>query len=213
MEMRVERKGLLSVDAHLRGADRLVDLGCGDGSWLDQHPATEAIGIDITEAPKRQRSDRNWTFLSADLDDGIGLEDGWADAVRANQVIEHIRNPIRFLNEVHRILRPDGVFVATTPNIRYARHLAKLALLGEGPMTSGDAARTEASWDDGHIHFFTARDLEWLAKATGFSHYHTEALVDQHGGLRPVRRILDRLRHHTIVKGFFTGNLVLIARK
>ena|SRR5688500_9961030 len=211
--MAAGREGLLGVDALLRGADRLVDLGCGDGSWLDQHPAAEAIGIDITEAPIGPSSDRPWSFISADLDEGIALEDGWADAVRANQVIEHIRNPVGFLNEVHRILRPNGVFVATTPNIRYAKHLAKLALFGEGPMTSGDARRTEASWDDGHIHFFTARDLEWLAKAAGFRHYHTEALVDRHGGLRPVRRILDRLRRHDLVKGFLTGNLVLIAQK
>ncbi len=213
LEMPAGRERLLGVDAHLRDANRLVDLGCGDGSWLDEHPAPEAIGIDITESPKKPAADRTWTFISADLDEGIALEDGWADAVRANQVIEHIRNPVRFLSEVRRILRPSGVFVATTPNIRYARHLAKLALLGEGPMTSGDATRTEASWDDGHIHFFTARDLEWLAKTTGFSHYQTEALIDRHGGLRPVRHVLDRLRRHALVKGFLTGNLVLIARK
>lgn len=213
MEIGDTHAGFTRVDAHLRGASLLLDLGCGDGAWLDEHRATEAIGIDLADGPDTASPGRSWTFIAADLDEGIPIEDGWADAVRANQVIEHIRNPIQFLSEVRRVLRPDGLFVATTPNIRFARHLAKLALLGEGPMTSGRAARTMASWDDGHIHFFTARDLEWLAKTAGFRAYRTEALVDLDGRARPVRRVLDRMRRHPLVKGLLSGNLLLIARK
>lgn len=213
MHIRDPEAGDLRADAHLLGATRLVDLGCGDGAWLDDNPAPEAIGIDIAAGGATTPPERSWAFISADLDEGIPLDDDWADAVRANQVIEHIRNPVRFLSEVLRVLRPSGAFVATTPNIRYARHLARLALLGEGPMTSGRAERTAASWDDGHIHFFTARDLEWLAKTTGFRRYRTEALVDLGGRLRPVRRFLDRRRGHGPVKAYLSGNLLLIARK
>jgi len=212
MDGRGEVRPEVRVDAHLRGARTLLDLGCGDGTWLDQLSLEDAIGIDIAFAAARPAG-RQWRFISADLDHGIPIDDRWADGVRANQVIEHIRNPVRFLSEVHRVLRPDGVFVATTPNVRYLPHLMRLAVRGRGPMTSGDAQRTATNWDDGHIHFFTARDLEWLAEAAGFRNYRTEALVDVEGHLRPLRRGLDRLRRNALVKGFLTGNLLLIARK
>ena len=173
------------VDAHLRNAEALVDLGCGDGSWLDAYPGSGAIGIDIDATRLRAETQpRAWTFIGADLDEGIPLEDARASAIRANQVIEHIRNPVRFVAEVHRVLRPGGVFVATTPNIRYAKHLLRLAIRGEGPMTSQAAERSAAIWDDGHIHYFTARDLEWLAKGARFHSCRTEALIDQEGRLK-----------------------------
>lgn len=202
------------VDAHLRNVETLVDLGCGDGSWLDAYPGPEAIGIDIDSTRLRAgKQDRAWTFVSADLDQGIPLEDAWAYAIRANQVVEHIRNPVRFFTEVHRVLRPGGVFVATTPNIRYAKHLVRLAILGQGPMTSQRAQRSAADWDDGHIHYFTTHDLEWLAKTARFSTYHTEALVDQDGGFGAIRHALDRRRTNSLVKGVLCGNLLLVARK
>jgi len=207
--------GDVRVDAYLRDADELVDLGCGDGSWLDAHPEpAAAIGIDI-DATRRsgEAPVRSWTFIRADLDEGIPLADGCASAVRANQVVEHIRNPVRFFAEVYRILRPGGVFVATTPNIRYAKHLLRLAIAGKGPMTSQRAERSAVDWDDGHIHFFTAHDLEWLAKTAGFSTYHTEALVDLAGGFKAIRHALDRRRGSALVKGLLSGNLLLVARR
>jgi SAM-dependent methyltransferase len=214
MRVRSQVVGDPRVDVYLRNAKRVVDLGCGDGSWLDANTGSEAMGIDIDASRLRAETlSRAWTFVSADLDAGIPLEDEWADAVRANQVVEHIRNPVRFFVEVHRVLRPGGVFVATTPNVRYLRHLVRLAILGEGPMTSQRAERSATDWDDGHIHFFTAHDLEWLAKSARFSAYHTEALVDQKGRFRAIRNALDRRRTDPLVKGVLSGNLLLFARK
>jgi SAM-dependent methyltransferase len=202
------------VDVHLRSMTSVVDLGCGDGSWLDAYSAPDAIGIDIdTGRARADAKDRSWTFVAADLDEGIPLEDARADAIRANQVIEHIRNPVEFFAEVHRVLRPGGVFVATTPNIRYAKHLLRIAIFGRGPMTSRHAERSASVWDDGHIHYFTARDLEWLAATAGFSAYHTEALVEREGRFRLIRRVLDLRRTSRIVKGMLSGNLLLVARK
>jgi len=202
------------VEAYLLDVEKLVDLGCGDGSWLDAYAGPEAIGIDVDSARLRPgKQGRAWTFVSADLNEGIPLEGEWAHAIRANQVVEHIQNPVRFFGEVHRVLRPGGVFVATTPNIRYVKHILRLAILGEGPMTSQRAERSAADWDDGHIHYFTAHDLEWLAKTARFSTYHTEALVDQDGGFGAIRQALNRRRTDSLVKGALCGNLLLVARK
>jgi SAM-dependent methyltransferase len=42
------------------------------------------------------------------------------DVVVSFETIEHLRQPARFLAEVHRVLRPGGLFVCSTPNRDFA---------------------------------------------------------------------------------------------
>lgn len=206
------------VDQYFAGGDLVVDLGCGDGAWLDSVRSryARAVGIDISAGAmtSRGRFLESWEFLQRDLNEGpLPFPDGCADGVRANQVIEHVANPLHFVAEACRVLRPGGVFVAATPNVRYVRHVLRLVLKGCGPMTSGAALRTAQVWDDGHIHFFTARDLEWLARAAGFSRIHTAALISPTGKGSSARRALDKIRSREIVKSFLSGNVMVVAWK
>ena len=204
------------IDRYFAGGNLLVDLGCGDGAWLDSVHTQyrNAIGIDVSPAGIDSRATRpDWRFVEADLNEGIPLHDGAADALHANQVIEHIANPLFFLEEASRVLRPGGVLVVTTPNIRYLRHVGRLVFNGRGPLTSGASVRSRTDWDDGHIHFFTAGDLEWLARTAGFAHQRTQALVDLYGRAQILRRMMDRLAATRLVKGFLSGNLMLVARR
>lgn len=70
-----------------------------------------------------------WEFRKADLNDVFPLADASADAVVANQVIEHILDPFKFAHEIYRILRPGGRCVVTTPNIRYLVSIQKSGYL------------------------------------------------------------------------------------
>lgn len=153
---------------------------------------------------------RLWEFIQRDVNDGdLPFPDGCADGGRANQVIEHVANPLHFVAEVARVLRPGGVSVATTANIRYVRHVLRLVVYDPGPMTSRAALRTSHIWDDGHVHSFTARDLEWLAGVAGFSRVRTAALISTTGKGSGLRRALDEVRSPQIVKGFLGGNIMV----
>jgi SAM-dependent methyltransferase len=37
------------------------------------------------------------------------------DSIIANQVFEHVFNPVGFLSEIHRVLKPNGLFLITVP--------------------------------------------------------------------------------------------------
>src|SRR6476620_6236776 len=98
-----------------QGGDLIIDLGCGDGRWLDVigRRYRKAIGVDIVGAPSDGQSDASpgWEFIQADLDRGLPFDDEMADVIRANQVIEHVREPAQFLAGAHRVLRPGGLLV------------------------------------------------------------------------------------------------------
>jgi predicted SAM-dependent methyltransferase len=153
-----------------------------------------------------------WRFALANVNHGVPLRSGCANAVLANQVIEHIADPEHFAKEIYRILQPHGMAVITTPNIRYVKHLWKLVVLGQGLKTS-DQNEGDGSWDDGHIHYFTHNDLYSIFMAAGFKRVESQALVDQRGALPRLRVIFDHLARVYPVREFLSGNILVVATR
>jgi SAM-dependent methyltransferase len=205
------------VDELFDGGELIIDLGCGDGRWLDAIAPRyrRAIGVDIVTPATDGRADAapNWEFLEADLDRGLPFDDELADAICANQVIEHVREPVAFAAEARRVLRPGGLLVITTPNIRYVRHLARLVFLGRGPMTSSHPPGASSAWDDGHLHYLTPGDLTRIARKAGLRQVQVSAFIARSGRFSPLRRLLRRLSSFWPVREFLSGNMVLVARR
>ena len=192
---------------------RIVDLGCGSGEMLDAvgDLFEERIGIDVSRHGLDQRQVQGWNFIKADLNYAFPLENNWAVAVIANQVIEHIVDPRGFVEEIYRILRPDGVCLLTTPNIRYLKNIGHLLFSGYGPRTAGGTT-TDGVWDDGHLHYFTHRDLRELFAKAGFHETKSHALIDlTDGGI--IRHALDRAACAWPVREFLSGNILFTANK
>lgn len=129
----------------------------------------------------------------------------------ANQVIEYIVDPRPFVAEICRILKYGGVIIITTPNIRYVKNLWRIAVNGRGPQTAGDD-QIDGLWDDGHLHYFTHRDLREIFLEAGFSNVSSTGLINlENDGL--TRRIADCYSADKPVREFLSGNILLIARK
>lgn len=100
----------------------VVDLGCGVGYgsfMLADAGARKVYGVDtdknaISHA-KNHYYHKNITYI---VKDAIytKLVSSVADVIVAFEIIEHIRNPKRFIQEVLRLLKPNGIFVLSTPN-------------------------------------------------------------------------------------------------
>jgi len=59
--------------------------------------------------------------LDCDLHNLSGIPDGAAGSVVCLSVLEHVLDPQQALKEIHRILRPQGLFVASVP-FAYPHH-------------------------------------------------------------------------------------------
>ena len=107
----------------LEGGGHWLDLGCGHqvfGEWMGREEqevigrSRAAVGIDLDwEGLRRHRAMPG--KVSGDLQ-RLPFQSGSCAVVSANMVVEHLAEPARVLEEVHRVLRPGGVFVFHTPN-------------------------------------------------------------------------------------------------
>src|SRR6267142_574357 len=101
---------------------RVLDLASGEGygSKILATNATSVVGIDIDENVIRHANAKygssNVRFLSGSITAVPIQEDHSFDAIVCFEAIEHIDNHEALLGEVKRLLKPDGLFVVSTPN-------------------------------------------------------------------------------------------------
>lgn len=104
---------------HLHAGERVVDVGSGAGfdSFVAAHqvgPSGRVVGIDMTPEMLHKSSE---TAAALGLDhvefregfaEALPVEDGWADVVISNGVINLCADKRAVLDEIRRVLRPGG---------------------------------------------------------------------------------------------------------
>ncbi len=97
---------------------RVLDLGCGTGHSFHELDPRESVGVDL-DAAALEGQDRE-THV-ADMRDLPFAAASFA-SVLAVQSVEHVPDAGRVVDEVVRVLEPDGVAVFVTPNrLEFAR--------------------------------------------------------------------------------------------
>lgn len=94
---------------------RVLDIGCGAGNMpkaiKHYRQDLEVWGADLSVGAIRAalRSDEGAKFVPA-TGENLPFPDGFFDAVTMFDVLEHFPDPEDALQEIHRVLRPDGLF-------------------------------------------------------------------------------------------------------
>jgi len=100
---------------------KLLDLGCDDGRWtkrLAQKIGTESVyGVDIIEKRCEVARKKGITVKYGDLNNRFPFPDKSFDVVHANQVIEHLYDTEKFIQEIYRVLKPSGYAIISTENL------------------------------------------------------------------------------------------------
>lgn len=183
---------------------RLLDIG---GGMAEFSRRCAAMGYRITLAdlsPNNVANARNLGFQSHQIDFNRGLpgiDDNQFEVTVMLDVIEHVVNAERLLEEVWRVLVPGGILVLSTPNCAFWRRRLD-SLLGDTPTDEGY-----------HYRFFTRRTLGEKLRAARLSpeswRFSSPAF-----GVNKVRRMLARKsRMHFVVPGWlgpFLGQTMFV---
>ncbi|MFI9374423.1 class I SAM-dependent methyltransferase [Streptomyces parvulus] len=176
----------------------VVDVGCGDGSaaataapFLAGH---RIVGVDWSQDALRRARPRMTHVARGELDHGgLPFADGCAEAVLFSEVIEHLVDPDRAMDELRRILRPGGHLMLSTPNLA-AWYNRALLLAGRQPVFSEVSLRgihgRPGSEVVGHLRLFTAPALRSFLRCAGFEEVRITG-APFHGVPRGLR-LIDR---------------------
>jgi SAM-dependent methyltransferase len=131
-------------------AERVLDLGCGDGrlsALLDAGQLTlaDVSAVALERARRRVPQAR---VVELDPDAPLPLADGAFDLVLCAETLEHVRDVQLLLSEARRVLSPGGRLALTTP-------AARALMLPADPLSP-------------HLRAFTRRSLRRVLDELGF---------------------------------------------
>lgn len=210
----VYRKFMMDQIAGLRlpGGAQVLDLGCGTGEFavrlLELHDSQcrhvvcadlvpEALQRALYRISQACGETSRFTFVALDADQKSGLPflSGAFDGVFASLVVSYLEDPTHLLAEIHRIVRPGGRILISSPkrdadlSSLYREMMNELTAAGVSKLIGeeiggsfeeaqrnylNEAARLVDIEESGRFRFRDPDELKELAKDAGFSNIRTQ---------------------------------------
>jgi len=125
-------KHILEIEAEyvfneLKECNKILDIGCGIGSFEQKLDELNITGLDISEemlTEAKRRSDKYFVLGNAE---NINFEDSSFDGVFYITTLEFITNYKRTIQEAWRVIRTDGklLVIMLNPQSEYFREQSK----------------------------------------------------------------------------------------
>lgn len=150
-------KQIIDCFAAYRQNNRLLDVGCGAGSLVmaAARAGWQAEGIEVSRPAVDFLRQKDFQIFHGELAAARFPENSF-DVVTASELLEHLSEPLELLGEIMRILRPGGLFWATTPHSRGI----SARLLGAEWTVVGPPE---------HLHLFSVKGMKILLEKAGFN--------------------------------------------
>lgn len=167
----IEKKRIKEVIKLLnpQPTDNIIDLGCGGGHILEKIPQGNLTGIDLLESmlkrakEKAQKIGKHFTLIKGNVEDlPQEIKDQKFDKIIASEILEHVQNPDRLIDEILKIAHPKSVVVISIPNEKFINKLKQIFIKLKifSILFPNISKKMDEEW---HLHSF---DLDLLKKIT-----------------------------------------------
>lgn len=99
---------------------KLLSIACSVGvieEKIIKELGLIVYGIDGAKDALKETKKRGVITKFGDVSKTLPYKNGYFDFVFAGEIIEHLMDTKSFLNEIHRVLKPKGYLIITTPNL------------------------------------------------------------------------------------------------
>jgi len=169
---------------------RVLDLGCGGGSLLENLLHTKnchGYGLEIDQDNLVECFERGVNVIEQDIDEGLGnIHDKRFDYVVMTQALQAVHRPDLVLSEM---LRVGKEAIITFPNFGHWRVRSYLFLKGRMPVSR---TLPHQWYDTPNIHLCTVKDFETHCAKNGFRILQ-RMVVDRHHEFGPLTRLWPNL--------------------
>jgi len=152
------------------GIGKLIDYGCGIGTFIDlaQARGWKVYGLDSSEVTveyARARGLPAWTVDEWTAAGPAQEEKGMVDVVTMWDVIEHVEDPPKILQFISSLLRDEGILLLETPSANYLPKRLSLCLTR---LSRGRINLARFFFYPDHRFYFTLQTLRQLLENCGF---------------------------------------------
>jgi 2-polyprenyl-3-methyl-5-hydroxy-6-metoxy-1,4-benzoquinol methylase len=148
----------------------VLEVGCAKGGFrasLDKN--AEVWGIEPNPSAAQVAAAAGYRIIVGTYDCVASqCPDKYFDLVVCNDVIEHMVDHDKFLEEIKSKLKPGGVIVGSVPNVRYFGNIFKLVFKRDWEYVE------QGILDRTHLRFFTEKSLRRSFLSHG---YKVDALI------------------------------------
>ena len=147
--------------------DKVLEIGCGEAYILRKLKSKNIIGLDISDvaleyAKNKLKNNSSVQLIRADAQK-IPLKDNSIDKIICSEVLEHVINPNKVIEEIVRISKADSTIVVTIPNEvlinRVKGFFLKFRLYKF--LLAGIPERMDCEW---HLHSFSLKLLKSIIR-------------------------------------------------
>ena len=155
---------VLEQQSHNLNSKRILDIGCGTAdfiAFMKQH-GWEVIGLELSSEGAAIAKSKDLEVYSLSIDEFLTKHPRYLSTfavVTLLHVLEHVPNPVQFLNLVRKLLVGAGIVVIQVPNDFSELQLSAQQHLQKNPWWI-------ATPD--HINYFDLQSLHALLKQLGF---------------------------------------------
>lgn len=143
----------------------VLDIGCSNGVFGERLIAEKGCIVDGIEIDKgdihaAKKVLRN--VYDIDIERQVIKLPQKYDVVFMGDVVEHLARPAQTLAKVRGLLKPEGVFIFSIPNIT---HMSVRLMLLQGKIEYGRTGLL----DEAHLHFYNSSEIKRVLQAAGFA--------------------------------------------
>jgi len=184
-------KSQLRLIKKYKSGTTLLDIGCGEGFFLfnASKAGYTTKGIEISQDAAEYARREFGLDVEAKPFEELHFPENYFDVITLWQVLEHVPYPLIVLKEVHRILKPEGLLVTSTPDIEGT--LAKIF------------RRKWWNLRRLHINQFTAKTLTDMLDRAGFKNVFSTKYKEYISISMLVIPLLKHLKMYERAKGPF----------